>query len=250
MTAINAATVYPKSAMLYCARYHNGRGKGPERMTYCRTALYQEIEPSTRAPDVRILTDEPDKSWVVHSDVIAKQSVFFSKALSSGLAESCTKEINMHDFEAQSIDFIVTFIYKGWHAAIDVCFADADWDEPTLAELAEILLLADYLDMPLLGFEAYSRIIGSLVRGFVLKSEEGAASVREPRELEEPFVDMVQVLKESRTIIGDRLSEKIECLFEIIRNIGGKIINASPYLVAFVEIFADDAEILFREKDW
>ncbi|KAI2633783.1 hypothetical protein GGS26DRAFT_597955 [Hypomontagnella submonticulosa] len=271
----NPATAFPRSLKNFCNRFHPGQDERVERMIDLQIALSGGLVLSSKPPDVKISISESGESWMAYSDVITTQSNFFNKVLSCGMIESHTKEINMHELEAQSMDFVLTYMHEGWDSAVEAHFEDLKGEELSMIDNAGIILLADYLDMPLLGYEAYYRILLSLVglvkkvgevekcifngfahngRDYYWCAMDGCAVDWSANNwhtchwcaLQKPFIAAAEVLKQSQTAVGSQISRNI---LRLLRRLQGEDFILDS-LVIFDEIFKHDYEITQRELCW
>lgn len=101
--------------------------------------------------------------------------------------------------------------------------------------MAMILLLGDYLDMPLLCYESRHRIIQELV-DVVVSVERQLAFNYILRLKQAPFVRAADILHDSGTILGEELAQGIKDLFKDLEGVH----NLRRAIEGFMRAFPDE----------
>ncbi|KAI0852572.1 hypothetical protein F5Y00DRAFT_273150 [Daldinia vernicosa] len=195
--------------------------------------------------DIRILLPESKKEWRVHSDVITGESNFFRMALAGPFLESRTKEIKLYEIDDKIMEFVVKYMYKGWSSAATSAFGLEDGAAVPPSEIAEILIAADFLDVPRLCYAAYHMMLRGMVSVVVLAKTESPYSHVSHR-ARQPFLRAAGVLEKSKTDVGIDLAGGIRMLMEKLR----KAWDLDSAVKAFVDAFPTDHSLVNLELLW
>ncbi|KAI1381937.1 hypothetical protein F4677DRAFT_458258 [Hypoxylon crocopeplum] len=198
---------------------------------------------NVRNTDVAIRIAGSDRSWAVHETIVAKYSNFFGRGLAGGFSESLKKEINLHEVNETIVDFVITYMYEGWVQAATKTFDIWMADLLPINTIAQILVLADYLDMPVLCYEAYKKIESGLAR-LVATARWDVQFSHSLCVRGKPFLEAVEVL-ENGSIIGADISAKITDLLT-----GLKGVNTLQDAARVFESIFGDSTTLDWELQW
>ncbi|KAI0378019.1 hypothetical protein F5Y04DRAFT_284256 [Hypomontagnella monticulosa] len=193
----------------------------------------------TKTPDVRLIIGETGKRWKVHSEVLTVYSKFFERALTIGFRETRTREVTVYEWHRKLVDFVVFYMYKGWDTAAERIFASK---KVPLHEAADLILFADYLDMPDLCYSAYHSILVDVI-ALLIRTRWDARFIHNLYKLKQPFIRAACVLTDSRTQVGRDVGYKILRFLDTLED-NPKQLKAMD---SFDEIFVDDQDILLRE---
>ncbi|KAI8964865.1 hypothetical protein F5Y11DRAFT_363131 [Daldinia sp. FL1419] len=202
------------------------------------------------APDAIVSIEGSDRTWSMHSKALSSHSNFFRRAFSGKFREAGTKEIKLHEIKLHEIkevmvEFIMRYVYEGWYPAIYSVVGVQDDIPQVMPKIAEIMLVADYLDMPNLCYQAYRRIQTKISR-IVVDARSNIQFQHYIFVKQQPFLKAARILAGSGTPLGVEYAKNIRTFF---RNLRGK--NALPEaLAAFCEAFEDDFSIVELELQW
>ncbi|KAI1468680.1 uncharacterized protein F4812DRAFT_458209 [Daldinia caldariorum] len=190
-------------------------------------------------PDVTISMEE--RKWAVHSSVIASESNFFRAALRYPFVESQTGVIWLYELDPELVDFAIHYMYN---TDFDNA-ARRVWNHPGSAvppqTTADILVVADYLDMPGLMYRAYHTLVTGMARLAARKSQVGPAYAGESCPID--YLGAAGILEDSATMVGLDLGEHI-------RTLAAKLSKARSFAKArdaFKEVFPDEKAIFDAE---
>ncbi|KAI1298374.1 hypothetical protein F5Y03DRAFT_368080 [Xylaria venustula] len=106
--------------------------------------LQKELLDLSAISDVTVQCGE--KTWNLHSAILARRSRWFKTALLGGFKEATTRTIRIEEFDEESVGFMIEYIYNG----------SVDWQKMqgkrSFTHLClNIIKLADYFLLPELG---------------------------------------------------------------------------------------------------
>ncbi|KAI0117070.1 hypothetical protein F4814DRAFT_273961 [Daldinia grandis] len=236
-----------ESAISFFNRYHRypprmeGRVVTPVfDLDYVPKPKYDDIP-----TDAVISLPECEESWPVHSKVIIEQSNLFRMALALPFSESTSKEIKLYDIDVKIMKFIVKYMYKDWHSAVVEVFKERSGDAVSPSKIAEVLIVADYLDMPQLCYSAY-RMFLCKIADLVEMTKTEALYSHTPYRARMSFLRAAVVLEKSRTKVGLDLADATRKLMDKLRV--ARDLNCA--VEAFMRVFPDDSSIIKFELQW
>ncbi|KAI1656689.1 hypothetical protein F4813DRAFT_390396 [Daldinia decipiens] len=195
--------------------------------------------------DITISLPKSGKSWLVHRGVISDQSNFFRMALATPLLESRTDEIKLDEIDDTIMEFIIKFMYKDWSSAATAAFGLEDGAEVPPRSIAEILIAADFLDIPRLCYAAYHMMLSGMA-SLVMMSRTEPLYSHALYLARHPFLCAAIVLERSKTKVGMDLAEGIQKLMLKL----GKARHLEQAIRAFIDTFPDDHSIIGLELQW
>ncbi|KAI2782438.1 hypothetical protein F4815DRAFT_497828 [Daldinia loculata] len=236
-----------ESATRFFNRYHHYPPQREGRMVtpvfdvdYTPVPKYED-----ETADIKILLPEIKEAWLVHSDVITDKSNFFRMALATPLLESRTKEIKLYGIDGAIMEFIVKYMYSDWSSAATLAFGLEGGAAVPPRYIAEILIVADFLDIPQLCYAAYHMLLSGMA-GLVMRSKTHAICSHILYCASDTFLRAASVLEESKTKVGLDLGGAIYRLMERL----GKAWNLDQAVEAFVDTFPEDRFIIDLELQW
>ncbi|KAI0148183.1 hypothetical protein F4776DRAFT_606509 [Hypoxylon sp. NC0597] len=225
-------------------RYHRFAPCRQELMVPLKHGFPRKNQYDEQAPDAIIQTGISGKIWAVHLEVITSQSNYFRRAIASGFLEAHTKAFHMYEVNAQLMGFVVEYLYNGWDYAVTTTFGGWNGDSIIIKRIAEFMILADYLDIPTLCYEAYSRIHYKLA-ALVVRARDVQFShylcVRR-----KPFDAAIQVLLKSKTVLGHTMATRMK---GFLSNLVG-VNDLSQADKVYREAFDGDWKYLDEELQW
>ncbi|KAF3055983.1 hypothetical protein GL218_07269 [Daldinia childiae] len=195
--------------------------------------------------DITIWLPEFKREWRVHRDVITGQSNFFRMALAVPLLESRTKEIELYEIDATIMNFIVVFMYEDWSSAATSAFGLEGGGDVPPPIIAEILIAADFLDIPRLCYAAYHMMLSGIV-SLVMRTKAETTRSRVFDLAKQAFCIAAITLEISGTKVGLDLAEAIQKFLEKTR----RAQDLDRAAEAFVEAFPNDRAIIDLELQW
>ncbi|KAI1143195.1 hypothetical protein F5Y05DRAFT_420927 [Hypoxylon sp. FL0543] len=205
----------------------------------------EETPDNAQPTDTIIKIGETRKTWAVHVQVIVNQSNYFRRAIASGFLESSTRIFELYEIDAEAMDFVVKYFYQGWHEAASHTFGLWTGDLMKIKDMAKIMILADYLDIPALCYDAYRQILSKLAR-LVVDARSDIQFAHNLYVKKKPFVEAIDVLDNSRNVLGVTLSVRMK---RFLRNLH-QVHDLANAIRVYREAFADDVLFLDRELQW
>ncbi|OTA84422.1 hypothetical protein M434DRAFT_36480 [Hypoxylon sp. CO27-5] len=225
-------------------RYHRFEPRRQELMVPLNDDFPGENRHSAKVPDTIIQIGKFGKAWGVHLEVITNQSNYFRRALAGGFLEGRTKTFHMYEVNRQAMGFVVEYLYHGWDHAASVTFGGWKGDRMTVKDISEVMILADYLDIPTLCYVAYSRIHYRLAALVVRARDVQFAHYLCVRR--KPFAAAIHVLLKSKTVLGHSMAMRMK---GFLSNLKG--VNDLPQAVrVYREAFEGDWKYLDEELQW
>ncbi|OTB02363.1 hypothetical protein M426DRAFT_264693 [Hypoxylon sp. CI-4A] len=189
-----------------------------------------------------VIKCETGESWKTSSDIVSKQSNYFRAALRHEFKETQDGVFTLPGFKREILEFLVAFFHKGWHKAVEDTFGSFNYNR---LPMADILAMADYLDVPVLCWEVYNDIENRLARfGIEIQWED---QWRKKVQLQKRiFWKLARNLEATKIYVGMDIADSIRRYFTRISDAQ----ESWHVSKAFLDIFLDDRSAPLREPTW
>ncbi|KAI1779588.1 hypothetical protein F4818DRAFT_453639 [Hypoxylon cercidicola] len=195
--------------------------------------------------EVSIKLSSSWRTWVVRQETISNHSNFFRIAFAGGFEEASSKSITLEDVDEHRMAFVIDYIHNGWHSAVKKTFHLSSESLLRTASIAEILILADYLDMPSLTYGSYTNLQHRLVE-LVMQARIDLQFAHNLCVRKKEFVQAARILIHSGCIIGTDLGHKIRRLLKMLEGVH----DLDGARNAFEAVFPDEKWMIDRELQW
>ncbi|KAI1759366.1 hypothetical protein GGR53DRAFT_527491 [Hypoxylon sp. FL1150] len=205
----------------------------------------EDIKPKFEPADVTIKLGNSPRTWKAHKEVVSSYSNFFRCAFGGHFREALSHSITLKEVSEKGVDFAINYMYHGWEIARTKTFRVTDDVYLDNMLIADILILADYLDMPTLMWAAHEKLMWRVLDLVMLARSDiqfgHKLTVRKNK-----FVPVAKELIQSNCIIGRDLGTDILELLKKLQNVNSFTVAKD----AFLAVFPHSTWMMVMEIDW